>query len=398
MVLSRNVQRVAPSVTMAMSAKAKAMQAKGIDVISLSAGEPDFDTPDNIKEAAIKAIREGFTKYTPGTGTPELKRAVCDKFEEDNGLKYDPSQVTVNCGAKHSLFTTVLTLVGEGAEVIVPTPYWVTYAEQPKLAGGESVIVGTKEAHGLKITPDELRAAITPKTKLLVLNSPSNPSGVVYTKEELEVLAEVALETGIYVLSDEIYEKIIYDGATHHSIAALGDEIKKRTVVVNGVSKTYAMTGWRIGYAAGPKEIIDGMAKIQSQETSNPASISQAAALEALTGPQDFIEDMLKAFDERRKYMVARLNALPGVSCAMPGGAFYAYPDVSVYYGRPFKGKKIDGSTALCDFLLEEMHVAAVPGEGFGTYPHIRFSYATSMENIERALDRVEEGLKRLEG
>lgn len=394
--ISRNAQRIAPSVTLAISAKAKEMKAQGLDVIALSAGEPDFDTPAFIKEAAIRAIESGFTKYTPTVGIPKLREAVCAKFERDNGLCYDPSQIIVGCGAKHSLFVAMLTLVGQGDEVIIPTPYWVTYPEQPKIAGGDPIIVETTQESGYKLTPQALKGAITPRTKALVLNSPSNPSGVVYTKAELEALADVVLRTGIYVISDEIYEKILYDGAEHHSIAALREGMLDRTIVVNGVSKTYAMTGWRIGYAAGPKEIISTMGKIQSQETSNPTSISQMAALAALTGPQDCLDEMLRAFDERRKYMVGRLNAIDGVTCPMPQGAFYVFPNVSALYGRTYDRGSIDGSVALCTYLLEQVHVACVPGEGFGADAHIRLSYATSTEHIKKALDRIEEGIAAL--
>jgi aspartate aminotransferase len=391
--VSRNAQRIAPSVTLAISAKAKEMKAQGIDVISLSAGEPDFDTPGFIKEAAIEAIQKGFTKYTPTVGIPKLREAICAKFERDNGLRYDPSQIIVGCGAKHTLFTCILALVGDGDEVIIPTPYWVTYPEQPKIAGGNPVIVETTQAEGYKLTPEALKAAVTPRTKAVILNSPSNPSGVVYSKEELGALADVVLETGIFVISDEIYEKIIYEDAQHHSIASLRDGMLDRTIVVNGVSKTYAMTGWRIGYAAGPKEIISAMGKIQSQETSNPTSISQMAALAALNGPQDCLKEMLVAFDQRRKYIVQRLNAIDGVSCPSPKGAFYVFPDTSSLYGSAYNGRRISGSVDLCNYLLEEVNVACVPGAGFGSDAHIRLSYATSMENIEKAMDRIEKGI-----
>lgn len=392
MPLSHNVQRVQPSVTMQISARAAAMQRAGIDVISLSAGEPDFDTPQNVKDAGIRAIAAGFTKYTtPGSGIGELKEAICRKFERDNGLVYTTDEVIVNNGAKHSLFLAVAALVNPGDEVIVPAPYWVTYREQPRLVGGEPVIVGTQAANGLKLTADEFRAAITPRTRMLFLCSPSNPSGAVYTRAELKALAAVAVEHGIYVLSDEIYEKLIYDGAEHHSIAACGPEAKKLSIVVNGVSKAYSMTGWRIGYTGASAEIIAGMNKVQSQEVSHPSSMAQKAAVEALNGPQESVEEMRRAFDARRHYMVERLNAIEGVECALPQGAFYAYPDVAAYYGG-----QVRDSVALCEYLLEEGKVACVPGAGFGTYEHIRLSYATSMEQIERAMDRVEEILGRL--
>lgn len=397
MSLSHNVQRVQPSVTMQISAKAAAMRRDGIDVIALSAGEPDFDTPQNIKDAAIRAIEEGFTKYTtPGSGIIELKEAICRKFEEDNGLDYGLDQVVVNNGAKHSLFLTVAALVNPGEEVIIPTPYWVTYVEQPRLVGAEPVIVETKAENGLKLTVEEFRRAIGPKTRMLMLNSPSNPSGMIYSREELQGLAEVAVEHGIYVLSDEIYEKLVYDGVEHCSIASFGSEIKALTIVVNGVSKAYSMTGWRIGFAGAEEEVIAGMNKVQSHEVSHPSSISQKAAVEALTGPQESIEEMRVAFDARRRYMVERLNNIEGVECTLPQGAFYAYPAVSSLYGRKVGEWEIKDSVGLCDYLLEEGKVACVPGAGFGTSEHIRLSYATSMEKIEKAMDRVAEVMARL--
>jgi len=397
MPLSHNVQRVQPSVTMQISAKAAAMRREGIDVIALSAGEPDFDTPQNIKDAAVRAIEAGFTKYTtPGSGIIELKEAICRKFEEDSGLEYTIDQVIVNNGAKHSLFLAVAALVNPDEEVIIPTPYWVTYSEQPRLVGAHPVIVETRAENGLKLTAEEFRRAITPQTRMLMLNSPSNPSGMVYSREELQALAEVAVEHGIYVLSDEIYEKLVYDGAEHHSIASFGPEIKELAIVVNGVSKTYAMTGWRIGFAGGAEEVIAGMNKVQSQEVSHPSSISQKAAVEALAGPQESVAKMWQAFDARRRYVVERLNAIEGVECTLPQGAFYAYPVISSFYGRRAGSREIEDSVSLCEYLLEEARVACVPGAGFGTAEHIRLSYATSMENLEKALDRIEEALDRL--
>ena len=397
MTLSHNVQRVQPSVTMQISARAAALKREGIDVVALSAGEPDFDTPDNIKKVAISAIENGFTKYTtPSSGIIELKEAICAKFKRDNGLEYTPDTVTVNSGAKHSLFLAVAALLNPGDEVVIPTPYWVTYSEQPRLVGAESVTVETRPQNGLKLTADEFRAAITPNTRMLFLCSPSNPSGAVYTRQELQALAEVAVQHGIFVLSDEIYEKLVYDGIEHVSIAALGEDIKDLTIVVNGVSKAYAMTGWRIGYAGASAEIINGMNKVQMQEVSHPSSISQKAAVEALDGPQESIEEMRIAFDQRRRYMVDRLNAMANVQCTLPQGAFYAYPDVSKIYGSKSGQRDITDSVTLCEYLLEEGRVACVPGAGFGTQEHIRLSYATSMELIEQAMDRIEDALKKL--
>lgn len=397
MILSPDVARVKPSITLAVTARAKAMKAEGIDVISLSAGEPDFDTPKHICDAAVAAIREGFTRYTPASGIIELKKAVCEKLENDNGLSYTPSQVIINCGAKHSVFLGVFALISPGDEVIIPSPYWVSYPEMVRLAGGTPVIIEGKPENDIKITAEQLKESITPKTKMFILNSPSNPSGMVYTEEELKSLEKVIVESGIFVLSDEIYEKLIYDGVKHVSMASLSGDIFSKTITVNGVSKAYCMTGWRIGYAAGPEEIIRGMATVQSQETSNPCSISQKAALEALTGSQDFLDPMIREMDRRRHYMNDRFNSIDGVSCIQPKGAFYMFPDVSGVYGKSFKGSVIDGSVAFCEYMLNEQHIAIVPGAGFGAEKYVRISYANSMENLEKALDRFENGLKELE-
>jgi len=396
MILSPNVSKVKPSVTLAVSAKAKAMKAEGIDVISLSAGEPDYKTPAHIIDAAVKAMNEGFTGYTPASGTIELKKAVCEKFRHDNNIVYAPSQIIINCGAKHSDFLAVFVLIGPGDEVIIPSPHWNSYPEMVFLAGGKPVIVEGLPENDMKITAEQLKSAITPKTKLLILNTPSNPSGMMYSKEELIALSEVILDAGIYVISDEIYEKLIYDSEQHFSLASLSDDIYKKTITVNGVSKTYCMTGWRIGFAAGSEEIIRGMGTVQSQETSNPSSISQKGAVEALTGPQDFLVPMLAEYDRRRNYITSRLNGIDGVSCIKPKGAFYVFPDVSAYYGKSFKGVNIDGSFALCDYLLNEQRIAMVPGEGFGADKHVRMSYTISLDDLGKALDRFEEGLKAL--
>ena len=401
MPLSRFIEQVQPSATMAISAKAAAMKREGVDVIPLSAGEPDFDTPEHIKAAGIRAIEEGFTKYTsPPSGIVELKEAVCRKFGEDNGLDYSTDQVIINCGAKHSLYLAVAAVLNPGDEMIVPTPYWVTFTEQPKLVGAGPVVVRTRREDGLKLTPDALRAAINPRSRMLLLNSPSNPSGCVYTREELEALAAVAVEHGVYVLSDEIYEKLIYDGAEHVSIASLGEEIKRLTIVVNGASKAYAMTGWRIGYAAAEAEVVAAMDKAQSQTVSHPTSMSQKAALEALTGPQEMVETMRREYDRRRRYITSRLNRLNGVECPLPLGAFYVYPDMSSYFGSRYDGPqgsgRIEDCTGLCEYLLEAGKVACVPGAGFGTGEHIRLSYATSMEKIAAAMDRIEAALSLL--
>lgn len=398
MPLSEYVQRIEPSPTMAIDAKAKQLQRDGIDVISLAAGEPDFDTPDHIKEAGIQAIRDGHTKYTQAAGIPELREAIVQRLAADDGLEYTPDQVIVNCGGKQTLYLAGATVISPGDEVIVPAPYWVSSSEQPKLVGGNTVIVQTCDADGLKLTAQRFREAITPKTRMVVLNTPCNPSGVVYTRQELEAVAEVAVDYGIYILSDEIYDKLVYDGAEHVSVAVLGDQVKELSIVVKGVSKSYAMTGWRVGYAAGPSEVIGGMVKAQMQMLSHTSSISQRAAVTALTGPQDCVEEMRLEYDSRRKRIVEGLNGIDGVTCPMPQGAFYAYPDISGCFGRVRpQGGQIEDGTGLCDYLLDEARVACVPGIGFGTQAHMRVSYATSMETIVEAVDRIGQALDKLE-
>ena len=394
--LSKKTYSVKPSPTLAIDAKAKSLKASGVDVISFGVGEPDFDTPENIKEAAIKAIRSGFTKYTPVGGTDELKTAIIEKLKKDNGLIYEKNEIIVSCGAKHCLYNIAEALYDAGDEVILPAPYWVSYPDQIVLNGAVPVMVKTEEGNSFKIKPEILEANLSKKTKALILNSPSNPTGLAYDRKSLEAIAEIAVKHDFYIISDEIYEKLIYDGFEHVSIASLGDEIKQRTIVVNGISKSYAMTGWRIGFAAGPKDIINAMTNIQSQSTSNPASISQKAAVEALTGTQNFILEMVSEFDKRRKYMVERLNRIKGVSCIKPVGAFYAFPNVSSYYGRSFKGNSIKSSMDLSAYLLDEAKVAVVPGAAFGDDRYIRLSYATSMENIQKGLDRIESALSNL--
>jgi aspartate aminotransferase len=394
--IAKRAMAIKPSPTLATAAKAKAMKAQGIDVVDFGVGEPDFDTPENVKQAGIKAIQSGFTKYTPASGTDELKEAVIEKFKKDNGLAYEKSQVLVSCGAKHSLYNIAEALFDPGDEVIIPSPYWVSYPDQVLLNDATPVIVETTEQEGFKLSAKKLEQAITKKTKAIVLNSPSNPTGLAYDRKALEEIAAVAVRRKIYVISDEIYEKLLYDGFEHFSIASLGPAIKDLTIVVNGVSKSHAMTGWRIGYAAGPKDVITAMANIQSQSTSNPASISQKAAVEALRGPQDFIKTMNAEFDRRRKYMVERLNRIPAVSCPMPVGAFYAFPNVSRLYGRSAGGKTIRNSSDLANYLLEDAKVALVSGDAFGADPYIRLSYATSMESITKGLDRIEAAVNAL--
>lgn len=393
MILSEKASQISASPTLAIDSKYKAMKAEGIDVIGFGAGEPDFDTPDNIKKAAIDAINNGQTKYTPASGTLALKKAICKKLKDDNGLEYTPDCIVVSNGAKHSLINSLNALLNCGDEVIVAAPYWVSYTEMIKMADGVPVIIHTKEEDKFKFTPQELKDAITDKTKALILNSPSNPTGMLYGEDELREIAKIVVEHDIYVIADEIYEKLIYDGNRHVSIASFGEEIKKRTIVVNGVSKSYAMTGWRIGFTAASPEITKIMSNIQSHAASNPCSISQAAALEAYSGPQDTVEEMRKVFEERRNYMVDRINSIKGVSCMKPEGAFYVMMNIKDILGREYYGKKINTSDEFCQLLLEKSLVALVPGTGFGAEGFVRWSYATSMDNIKKGLDRLEEFL-----
>lgn len=394
MELSRKALQVSASPTLAIDAKFKAMKAEGIDVIGFGCGEPDFDTPDNIKAAAIKAIEEGQTKYTPASGTLALKQAICDKLKRDNGLDYKPSNIVVSNGAKHSLLNAFNAIINPGDEIIVPAPYWVSYTEMIKMADGVPVIIETKEEDDFKFTAQQLRDAITPKTKALVLNSPSNPTGMLYGEAELREIAEIAVENDIFVVADEIYEKLIYDGKQHVSIASFNEEIKDRTIIINGVSKSYAMTGWRIGFTAANEAVTKAMANMQSHAASNPSSISQAAALEAYNGEQETVEEMRKVFEERRNYMVDRINSISGVSCRKPEGAFYVMMNIKEVFGREICGKVINTSDDFCEVLLENSLVALVPGSGFGIEGYVRWSYATSMENIVKGLDRLEDFLK----
>ena len=397
MEFSSRVLAIEESITIAATARADAMQRQGIDVISLSAGEPDFDTPDNIQEAAVRAIKEGRTRYTrPATGIIELKEAICDKLQRDNDLTYDPSRIVVGCGSKQTIFDAVIALINDGDEAIIPAPFWVSYADQVRLMGGVPVIVQTTAETGFRITPEQLKAACSSRTRFVLFNSPCNPTGAVYTRSELQALAEVIADAGIYVVSDEIYDKILYDDAQHVSIAALNPAVKEKTLVVNGVSKAYAMTGWRVGYGAGPADLIAHIGKIQSQETTSTCSISQYAALEALTGPQDSVEAMRRAFQDRRNLIVRRLNAIPRITCSNPQGAFYVFPDISALYGRSANKGRIRNDVDFCNYLLEEARVAVVPGSGFGTPGHIRIAYATSMDRTEAAMDRIENAVANL--
>jgi aspartate aminotransferase len=395
--LAARIAKIKPSETLAITAKTNFLRAQGRDVIGFGAGEPDFDTPVNIKNAAIKAIESGFTKYTPVGGTDELKDAIVAKLKRDSDLEYKRSQIVVSCGAKHTLYNLAQALFDEGDEVIIPAPYWVSYPDIVVLAGGLPVIVNTKEKDGFKMKPEQLKAAITKRTRAVIINSPSNPTGAAYSPEELKAIAAVLMDKDILVISDDIYEKIFYAKFPFADIASAESKMKDKTIVVNGVSKTYAMTGWRIGYAAGPEEIVAAINKIQSQNTSNPTSISQKAALEALSGDQSVVEKMVREFQKRRNVIVDALNVIPGIRCFSPEGAFYVFPNVSNIYGRSYKGKKITNSAELIDYLLDEANVAAVPGAAFGSDDHIRLSYATSLANIEEGMKRIKNAVAKLD-
>ena len=370
--ISQRAKSVPASATMAISTKARQMRAEGIDVVDFGVGEPDFDTPNHIKEAAIAAIKEGFTKYTPAAGITELKAAIVEKFKKDNGLEYTPAQVAVSCGAKHSIYNILQAVCDPGDEVIFAAPYWVSYIEMAKLASSVPVIIETHPEENYCISPEAIEKVISPKTKVLIINSPSNPTGTVYDLEKLNAIAEIAVKHQFYVISDEVYEKLMYDGLKHYSIAALGDEVKKNTIVVNGVSKAYAMTGWRIGYAVGPEDV---------------------KALITSSGPQDEVEIMRAEFEKRRDYIANRFDEINTASYIRPQGAFYIFPDVSANYGKTFKGKRIENSTDIADYLLKEAQVAVVPGEAFGYDNCIRLSFATSIEKIKTGLDRIKQAL-----
>ncbi|MEE2708961.1 MAG: pyridoxal phosphate-dependent aminotransferase [Gemmatimonadota bacterium] len=394
MQLSNRLARIAPSATTAMNERAISMRREGHEVLNFAVGEPDFPTPEHIRKAGIEAIESGYTKYTPAAGTMDIKEAICGKFARDNGLNYDPSQIVVSSGGKHALFNILFVLCNDGDEVLVPAPYWVSYPDMVRLAGAEAVVLPTDVDAQFKITPDQLRAAITPKTKAILFNSPSNPTGMVYTRGELEALAAVIVETRIMVISDELYEKILFDGRRHHSIAAIGDGMQDRSIIVNGLSKAYCMTGWRLGFAAGPQDVMDDIVKFQGQSVMHPSAITQYAGVAALTGTEDFIRPMVEEFNVRRNYIVERFSSMEGVTCINPGGAFYVFPDLSAYTGRATpSGQQIEGSLDLAMYFLKSSGVVTVPGVAFGAEGCIRLSYATSMDIIKKGLDRIEEGL-----
>jgi len=388
MYLSERAKGIDESPTLAISSKAKEMKNEGIDIIGLGAGEPDFDTPEHIKAEAIKAIEEGFTNYTPVAGIKELKEAIIKKLKLENDVEYKLDEIIVSSGAKHSLYNTLQVICDDGDEVIVPAPYWVSYPQQIKLAGGEPIILKTDETNGFKLEPEDLEVQITDKTCALILNTPSNPTGAVYTEEELKEIARIAVENNIYIIADEIYEKIHY-GQKPVSIASFGQEVNNLTILVNGVSKAYSMTGWRIGYVAAKEEIVDAMSKLQSHSTSNPNSVAQKASVAALEGSQEPVAEMLEAFKERRDYIVERINRINGLSARTPQGAFYLFVNVKELIGSKIKGVKIIDDQKLVEFLLTEAKVAVVPGSAFGAPGYLRLSYATSLEDLTEALDRI---------
>jgi aspartate aminotransferase len=391
MTLSKRASSLKPSSTLAITAKANAMKAQGIDVIGFGAGQPDFDTPDHIKEAGIEAIRSGFTKYTAASGMPELKEAVAAKLKRDNGVDYTIAEVSIGCGAKHILYNIFQAVLDPGDEVLIPSPFWVSYPEQVGLAAGVPVIVGTED---FKMSPAAFEAAITPKTRMVVLNSPSNPTGRIYSKAELQAIGDIAVKRGVMIISDECYEKIVYDGNEHHSIASFSEELKKITFTVNACSKTYSMTGWRIGYAGGPAEYIKAIGSITSQSTSNPCSIAQKAAIGALEGDYAFFDSWLGEFDARRKILVEGMSGILKDDTPLPDGAFYYFPSMASIVGRELDGVTIHDADDLCKVLLEKARVAAVPGSGFGAPDRLRFSFATSEENIREGIKRIAECLQ----
>lgn len=394
--LSRKAQAVKPSSTLAITAKAKELKAQGIDVVGFGAGEPDFNTPENVCNAAIDAIKTGFTKYTPASGTVELKKAICKKFKEFNKLDYEPNQIVISNGGKHGLSNVFDAILNPGDEVIIPAPYWLSYPEMVKLSDGVPVFVTGSKEQNYKVTAEQVQAAITDKTKALVLNTPSNPTGMIYDEAELRAIADVVVKNDIYVVADEMYEYLIYGEEKHISIASFNEEIYKRTITCSGLSKSYAMTGWRIGYTGSSPEIAKLMGSIQSHATSNPNSIAQKAALEALTGPQNTVEEMKVEFNKRREYMFKRIKAMPYFDCIEPKGAFYVFIDTAEALKKSYKGEKIETTAKLANILLEDYAVAVVPCADFGFPENIRLSYAISIEQIEKGLDRIEEMLKSL--
>ena len=394
---SRKAENITPSVTLAITTKAKELSSAGVDVVSFGVGEPDFNTPRHIIDAAIKAMEEGKTKYTATPGIPELRKAICEKFKKDNGLTYTPDQIVVSTGAKQCLANAFLAVLNPGDEVLIAAPYWVSYPELVKLADGVPVVVNTTEETMYKFSQESLEDAVTDKTKAIVLNSPNNPTGTIYEKEELEMIAEFAKEHDLIIIADEIYEKLIYDGKEHISIASLSEDAYKRTIVINGLSKAFAMTGWRIGYLAADKKIAKLMSSIQSHMTSGTNSITQYAAVAALEGDMTEMRNMVKEFDKRRNYMLERIEGMEDITCISPSGAFYVMLNIGQYLGKAISGIKVANSVEFADKLLDEEKVAVVPGAGFGLDSYVRLSYATSMEEIKKGLDRIENFLKKFD-
>ncbi|MBQ8002763.1 MAG: pyridoxal phosphate-dependent aminotransferase [Clostridia bacterium] len=396
MYLGKKFSSISPSATLAIDSKFKAMKAEGMDVVGFGAGEPDFPTPRHIKDAAIYAIENNMTTYTPASGTLDVKKAVCEKFMRENGLEYKPENIVVSNGAKHSLNNALGAILNPGDEVIIPAPCWVSYPEMVLLADGVPVIVDSTEEEGFLPTIEKIRAAVTDKTRAIIINNPSNPTGMCYTEDVLRQIAALCVEKNIYIIADEIYESLVYDNKKNFSIATISDEVKELTIIVNGVSKTYAMTGWRIGYTASNARLAKVMGNVQSHATSNPNSIAQYATIAALTGTQEPVAEMKKAFEERRNHMVKRMNAIDGVSCIMPDGAFYIMMNISGILGKKIDGVEITGSDVFAEKFLEVEKVAVVPGKSFGTDIHLRWSYATSMENIDKGIDRLESFISKL--
>jgi aspartate aminotransferase len=394
--VAERTKSVKPSVTLAIAAKAGKLRAEGIDVVNFSAGEPDFDTPQRIKDAAIEALRRGMTKYTDVKGIEPLREAIAEKYRSEHGLSYRKEDVLVSCGAKHSVYNVLQAAVNPGDEVVIPAPYWVSYSDMALLAGGVPKLIQTNESTGFRIKPEQLQAALTPKTRVFLINSPCNPTGATYSRDELRAIGGVLEKHDCLVLADDIYEKIVYDGFQIDNIIALCPALRDRTIIINGVSKTYAMTGWRIGYALGPSDVIAAAAKIQSQSTSNPTSIAQAAALEAIRGPQEELAPMVREFHKRRNAIVDKLNAVDGIQCLRPQGAFYVFPNIAALLGKTANGKRLGSPCDVADYLLDEAKVAVVPGEDFGSNEHIRFSYATSLQDIEKGCARIREAVAKL--
>ncbi len=397
MKVSERSKLVKPSVTLALAAKAQAMRARGVDLVNFTAGEPDFDTPQRIKDAAVQALKKGMTKYTDVRGIEPLREAVAKKYLKEFALQYTKDEVLVSCGGKHALYNIFQAAIDPGDEVIIPSPYWVSYSDMVLLAGGVPRLLPTTEANGFRITPEELKGAMTSRTRAFVFNSPSNPTGAAYGFEEIQGLCRILEQHNCLILSDDIYEKIVYDGFRFHSIVSVSPSLRERTIIFNSLSKTYAMTGWRIGYALGPAAVISAAAKIQSQSTSNPTSFAQVAAIEALAGPQDEVQQMVGEFLKRRNLIVKRLEGMPGISCFNPQGAFYVFPNIRSLLGKKAGEFKLASAGDFAEYLLQEARVLAVPGEDFGSTENIRISYATSMEEIEKGCDRIEAAIKKLE-